>query len=325
MPSDICRGADIVLRGCLERDVRKRWTIAMVDEMAWGVGWGEVGGTSSVTHEDEFEFVDYPNRPSPSSRSKSRSRSRACRNHDSTHPQSSLHAKRSLSRASVTTTSSLSTRSSSRCEFRPPNTRLSLPQECNLSHSVLSVASSTTPLDMGGSALTPPSSFVERGRKPKKVDPQPTNRFAPSLGASTTRSEVGREPSNEGHLYSGTDILDNTARWASVLGLNTIAEVSTRLNGTSPAVAQLRAIQIQMESRSSKRAESTPPAPSAWPRISRARAKEDPPSFRFAESRGISGAFLREPSVTPIPIACKNATRSRSVGDGCDSIARRQF
>ncbi|EIN12271.1 kinase-like protein, partial [Punctularia strigosozonata HHB-11173 SS5] len=31
--------AERVIDGCLERDVDERWTIAMVDDVAWGVGW----------------------------------------------------------------------------------------------------------------------------------------------------------------------------------------------------------------------------------------------------------------------------------------------
>ncbi|KAF8838907.1 kinase-like protein [Paxillus ammoniavirescens] len=310
IPSDIGRGAD-------RRDVHNRWTIAMVDEMAWDIGWGEVDETSSVAHEDEFDFVVYPNRPSPSSRSRSPSRSRpSCPN-------------RSLSRASATTASSLSTRSTSRSVSRPPVTRSPLPPGCDdLSSSVLSAStllSSTTPLEIGGSPFPSPRSFIERGRRLKKADAQPTNRFAPSLEASTARSDFGREPCSGRDLYSGTDILDSTARWASALGLTTIAEASSQLNGTSShATEKLRAIQSQAESQRSKRAESTPPAPSAWPR--RSRVKEDPPSFRLAESPGTGGTFLREPSATPIPInARKNGTRSRSVGYEHDSAARRHF
>ncbi|KAF9219135.1 kinase-like protein [Gyrodon lividus] len=331
MPSGIGRGADRVLRGCLERDVRHRWTIAMVDEVAWDIGWGEVDKTSSVTHEDEFEFVDYPNRPSPTSRSESRSRSRACRNHNSPlDPVSSSRSNRSFSRASATTASSLSTRSSSRSVSRPPVTRLPLASECDdLGHSVSSPStplSSIARLETSGSALTSPRSFVERGRRLKKADAQSTSRFAPSLEVSTARSDFGREPNNAGDLYSGTDNLANTARWASALGLNTIAEVSTRLNGTpSPAADKLRAIQNQVGPQCSKRGESTPPAPSPWPRRSRARVKEDPPSFRLGESQGVSGVFLREPSATPIHIPRKNGTRSRSMGCEPDNATRRHF
>ncbi|KIJ61082.1 hypothetical protein HYDPIDRAFT_177157 [Hydnomerulius pinastri MD-312] len=63
MPSGIGRGADRVLRGCLEGAVRNRWSIAMVDEMAWGIGWAEVDDTSSVAHDEEYEFFYTPSRP----------------------------------------------------------------------------------------------------------------------------------------------------------------------------------------------------------------------------------------------------------------------
>ncbi|KZT22803.1 kinase-like protein, partial [Neolentinus lepideus HHB14362 ss-1] len=38
MPTGIGRGAEDVLKGCMERSVSSRWTIAMVDDAAWGVG-----------------------------------------------------------------------------------------------------------------------------------------------------------------------------------------------------------------------------------------------------------------------------------------------
>ncbi|KII91019.1 hypothetical protein PLICRDRAFT_106264, partial [Plicaturopsis crispa FD-325 SS-3] len=38
IPSDVGRSATRVLRGCLDRSVARRWTISMVDEVAWGVG-----------------------------------------------------------------------------------------------------------------------------------------------------------------------------------------------------------------------------------------------------------------------------------------------
>lgn len=40
VPAGIGRGAELVLQGCIERSTFGRWTIAMVDEVAWGVGWG---------------------------------------------------------------------------------------------------------------------------------------------------------------------------------------------------------------------------------------------------------------------------------------------
>jgi hypothetical protein len=40
VPPGIGRGAELVLKGCMERSPTSRWTISMVDDVAWGVGWG---------------------------------------------------------------------------------------------------------------------------------------------------------------------------------------------------------------------------------------------------------------------------------------------
>lgn len=312
MPCNIGRGTARVLKGCLERDVRNRSTIAVVDEIAWDIGLGEA---DEASHADEFEFADFHNQPPTSTRCRSRERSR-----DRTTPdRSSSRPRRSLSRTSVMTSSSLSTRSTSRSMSRPPTTRLPLATACD------QVGLASTSLDISGSALMSPTSPVERGRSPRKVD-QLASRFAPSIGASTAQSDLGCEPSRGGDLYSGTDVLDNTARWAFALGLNTIAEVMTHLTGTSsPAVEKLRRIQHTHrcgESKGSKRAESTPPVSSVWPlRRTRAGIKENSSSLRLGEST----LFLREPSTTPIPIVRKNGTRSRSVGYEPDRTARRLF
>lgn len=309
MPSNIGRGTARVLKGCLEPDVRNRLTIAMVDEIAWDIGLGEA---DEEPHEDEVEFVDSHNQPSTSTRRRSRERSR-----DYTTPDRySSRPRRSLSRTSV---SSLSTRSTSRSVSRPPTTRLPLATACDVEHT-------PTALDINGSAPMSPTSAVERGRSPKKADQRLADRFAPSIGASTARSELGCEPSRGRDIYSATDVLDNTARWACALGLNTIAEVTTRLNGTSsPAVEKLRRIQHTHhsgESKGGKRAGSAPPVSSAWPLLRvRAGVKQDSSSLRQGEST----LFLREPSAAPIQIVHKNGTRSRSVGYEPDSTARRLF
>lgn len=39
MPKNVGRGAELVLRGCLESSVTQRWTIAAVDDVSWSVGW----------------------------------------------------------------------------------------------------------------------------------------------------------------------------------------------------------------------------------------------------------------------------------------------
>ncbi|PPR00462.1 hypothetical protein CVT24_004523 [Panaeolus cyanescens] len=47
MPTGIGRGAERLLQGCLERSPSNRWNIAMVDDVAWGVGWGAEGDGAS--------------------------------------------------------------------------------------------------------------------------------------------------------------------------------------------------------------------------------------------------------------------------------------
>ncbi|KAJ3747757.1 hypothetical protein DFH05DRAFT_1458041 [Lentinula detonsa] len=41
MPSGVGRGTERVLRGLMDKNAPTRWTVAMVDEVAWGVGWGD--------------------------------------------------------------------------------------------------------------------------------------------------------------------------------------------------------------------------------------------------------------------------------------------
>ncbi|KAI0056286.1 kinase-like protein [Artomyces pyxidatus] len=82
VPADIGRGAELVLNGCLESSVTRRWTIAAVDEVGWSVGWG-----NKECATDEKEIEDMLNeaqqggwshsQPNRSSGSASRSRSRA--------------------------------------------------------------------------------------------------------------------------------------------------------------------------------------------------------------------------------------------------------
>ncbi|KAJ3921969.1 kinase-like domain-containing protein, partial [Lentinula edodes] len=43
MPSGVGRGTERILQGLMDKDAATRWTVAMVDEVAWGVGWGDEG------------------------------------------------------------------------------------------------------------------------------------------------------------------------------------------------------------------------------------------------------------------------------------------
>lgn len=314
MPSNISRGAKHVIKGCLQRSVRTRWTIAMVDEMAWGVGWCQDDDTSFVADEDPL-FVDYPSHRSRSS-SNSRSRSSSWRGDSPSPPHdqgtSPRRSNPRRSNRSLSTTSSLSTRCTSRSVSRPPIVRYPLsPTYDELSHSVVSASTSLSvpPLDISGSDLiASPGPSPERGRRPKKAGFSPSNQFTPSSAMSSRPSELLARDD----LDTDVDMMDNATRWAC--SITDAAEPTVHCSGTLPSVIErLKAIQEAQSSRTNKRAESTPPASCAWLRRSRPRTtKEEPFSYRAAQVHG-AGGFLREPSATPIPITPKAGTRSRSV------------
>ncbi|KIK41372.1 hypothetical protein CY34DRAFT_806179 [Suillus luteus UH-Slu-Lm8-n1] len=316
IPSGISRGTELVLKGCLERSVRTRWTIAMVDEMAWGVGLDD-NDTLPVADEDKFELVDYPSPRSPSL-SQSRSRTCAWRDNNSipshTEEAPPRRTSRSLSHASFSTASSLSTRCTSRSVSRPPIVRYPMsPTYDELSHSVVSASTSLSvpPLDIGGpTLLASPGPSPERGRRPKKAGFLPPSRCSPSLATSSHQSDYAPD---SGDTDANVDVLGDTAHWASTLGTNAVAEPTACRSGTTTVIERLKAIQEALPSDKHKRAESTPPASGAWSRRSRLRTKEDPSSYRAAEVHEVGG-FLRDPSATPIPLTPKGGTRSRSVG-----------
>lgn len=321
MPSGISRGTEHVLKGCMERRVRTRWTIAMVDEMAWGVGLDDDDDTSHVT-EDKFELVDYSSRRSPSL---SQSRPRRDNNPNPSHIEEApqRRSNRSLSRTSVSTASSLATRCTSRSISRPPVVRYPMsPTYDELSHSVVSASTSLSvpPLDIGGPALlASPGPSPERGRRPKKAGFLPPNRCTSSLATSSRQSEYAPDSRD---LDADADVLGDTAHWASTIGINAIAETTAHRSGTTAAIERLKAIQETLPPYKHKRAESTPPASGAWPRRLRLRIKEDPSSYRAAEVHAVGG-FLRDSSTTPIPITSQGGTRSRSVGHDTHNAYRR--
>ncbi len=88
MPKNVGRGAELVLRGCLEASVSQRWTIAAVDDVSWSVGWGtETDDSSPGSAENELEQLEQMVRE--------------------THARAKKHR---------------SARSGSRCRARPPST-----------------------------------------------------------------------------------------------------------------------------------------------------------------------------------------------------------
>ncbi|KIP02985.1 hypothetical protein PHLGIDRAFT_499534 [Phlebiopsis gigantea 11061_1 CR5-6] len=204
MPEGIGRGAERVLLGCLESSVENRWTIEMVDEVAWGIGWGDAGDEapcptdalppvrSSRSHSrasvPEHAVVDdnEPNspssdRPTPSRSRSGRSRSRASvafhpYQHDQHFPSHVLDP--SVSGMHSAILRSVSTSSSSSNCFSP----VSPPQSAVPSHSsergrsrgftartLLSPSRSRSPPKTPITPVDVATALAARGRKPSRA------------------------------------------------------------------------------------------------------------------------------------------------------------
>ncbi|TFK40730.1 kinase-like domain-containing protein [Crucibulum laeve] len=182
VPSDIGRGAERVLKGCMEHCVSSRWTIARVDEVAWGIGWGAEG--DDVTPADSDEEVEEVERrcrntaSAPHSRSRSRppnsidiphspdwqqEEQKSRSSMDAASRRSSSRAQRSLSRAPV---------SLERGTSRSASRRAPSPSYSTMNGSILSSASFISRSSSSSSGafhdsalLVSPSSSLERGRR----------------------------------------------------------------------------------------------------------------------------------------------------------------
>lgn len=62
MPADICSASERVLTGCLDTNVASRWTISMVDEVAWGIGWANHDSSPASDDEPDCDPVPAHNR-----------------------------------------------------------------------------------------------------------------------------------------------------------------------------------------------------------------------------------------------------------------------
>ena len=62
MPHDIGLAAERVLSGCLDTNVASRWTIALVDEVAWGIGWASHDSSPASDEEPDCDPVPMHNR-----------------------------------------------------------------------------------------------------------------------------------------------------------------------------------------------------------------------------------------------------------------------
>lgn len=62
MPADIGLASERVLAGCLDTNVASRWTISMVDEVAWGIGWATHDSSPASDDEPDYDPVLVHNR-----------------------------------------------------------------------------------------------------------------------------------------------------------------------------------------------------------------------------------------------------------------------
>ncbi|KAG6850215.1 hypothetical protein H0H93_016394 [Arthromyces matolae] len=209
-PPGIGRGAERVLKGCLDRSDDTRWSIAMVDEVAWGVGWGPEN--DNITPADSDEEFQVP----ADSRSRSRHRLQDTIPEDpewqqenpSLGPAHEAASRRSISRIERSRSRAPHTRPSiARSASRPgrapsPSVNnfnafgtLARSPSTTRSPSCIRSPSSTRSSYFHDAPISPQaSSAFERGRRRQKPSPSPHSPSS-SIAAPTTPSDsIGPEP-----------------------------------------------------------------------------------------------------------------------------------
>ncbi|KAF9485908.1 kinase-like protein [Pholiota conissans] len=233
IPEGIGRGAERILQGCLEKNIADRWTIAMVDEVSWGVGWGAEGDHAAVNREEHDDGIECPPL-STASRSKSRSRELVVsldatinwqQDEPSPRPsaeaatrRSSSRVQRSLSRAPIPTSRPSSARRSpsQRSLSRHPRSRSrTTTLESPISASLVTASSSSSSSGVYRSIVDeyalevspspPPSGQRGRGRREDQPHHSASRSRSPSVVPSTP-PDAARvasptlEPTDELHL-----------------------------------------------------------------------------------------------------------------------------
>ncbi|KAJ3773661.1 hypothetical protein FB446DRAFT_732090 [Lentinula raphanica] len=210
MPTGVGRGTERVLQGLMDKNTSTRWTVAMVDEVAWSVGWGEVDSTPVTDEELRREIL-----PPSSSRSKSRlhlslsstspiaeieNDGLCSAGSDAAARRSASRAQRSLSRAPISARRSLSRRRES--DRQRSSHHYSSPPSSAIESSVLSLRSSSTHSSISSAdviehelAPLPSSSPLsgieeERGRRLKKSS------YLTSMSRSPSPSVLPSTPSD---------------------------------------------------------------------------------------------------------------------------------
>lgn len=304
----------------------------MVDEVAWGVGWGAEESVASESHEVEIQNIRDArrsrSRPRVSSGSGSVSTgsgSGSTPSLDAARRRSTSRARRSLSRVSVLSDRSTSTRNTSRSTSRHSPQNYSA-----LADSMISTTSSNSsvPFDPHFESALLTSPGPSRGRRTTKAHVRSASRSpSPSVVPMTPLDFIGGRPlplldeepdlprgrkafageiptprAIESYSREELDSVDENIGWsAGPKKGGLLSQLSHRLNplsyihnGNSSASSLWGSDEIRGRDRGNIiRAESTPPA------------AEDP--------------FLRKDSSSSLGVPVSNA-RSRSAG--CDGVRR---
>lgn len=324
VPTDIGRGAERILKGCLERQISNRWTIAMVDEIAWGVGWGAEG--DDATHGESDDDLELQCGRASASQSRSHSRPaelsipdisdwqheepRSRPALDAASRRSSSRAKRSQSRAPIVTSSARASNRSMSRHSRAPS-----PSHISISTSILNLSSTTS-----SPFSSSPSSAVERGRKPNKSHTFASRSPSPSI-VPTTPADIeslfhpptvleqpdeldldsprdnGRSLRSirHGDLYSAVhqreDTRDVPSDWSAELGKKPIPEdqVSLSSNGHDELNHHAR--------RSARSSRNSSLAPSRRKRPASAQPPSSTKSWAIDQERVIAAPLVQKHSV----------------------------
>ncbi|GJE92568.1 kinase-like domain-containing protein [Phanerochaete sordida] len=207
MPEGVGKGAESVLEGCLERSVQDRWTIDMVDEVAWGIGCDSPDDEASYPSDmlpptrsrsqsrpasvPEHALVDDDGPSSPvmergNSRSRSgRSRSRLSAFHPYHHdhhfpthhesdPSMSVVSPSILRSISTSSGSTSSTLESPRSFIPQSSAERGRGSHVSFEHALLSGSRSRSPSDSPLSPIDVATVLATRGRKPSRATAPPS-------------------------------------------------------------------------------------------------------------------------------------------------------
>ncbi|KAK0185646.1 kinase-like domain-containing protein [Armillaria mellea] len=261
-PSDVGRSTERVLRGCLDRNVSSRWTISMVDEVAWGVGGGSEGDDIAPPEIDDDVSAHRSSPTTPQSHSRPRSADVPDWEHEDrpTRPsmstaarRSTSRARRSLTRAPVLTDMGSMERSISRHAVPGLDSSIiSLQSSSSIASSPPSSASHSLERGRGLQKRSPFVTSVSRSNSPCILPTTPSDYNMPSM---LPISELERQ-SSRGRKHYTDNIRDPLLSPTSELDA---ADEWDTLEPRSSFVKEVFPV-----SNASKRAESSPPTSTKW-------------------------------------------------------------